>query len=80
MSLLYVARLTIYLDLKSRKILRSGFDLKSRLTSAIGDVANRGFQRAMFPAIRPWTMTLAPTNEAVRYGNHAEKNLCKEKN
>jgi hypothetical protein len=33
----------------------------------------------MFPAIRPWPMTLAPTNEAVRRDNHAEKNLCKEK-
>ncbi len=30
----------------------------------------------MFPAIRPWPMTLAPTNEAVRRDNHAEKNLC----
>ncbi len=36
----------------------------------------------MFPAIRPWPMTLAPTNEAVRHDNHAEKNLClgKKKN
>ncbi len=25
-------------------------------------------------------MTLTPTNEAVRHKNHAEKNLCKEKN
>jgi hypothetical protein len=25
-------------------------------------------------------MTLAPTNEAVRRGNHAEKNFYKEKN
>ncbi len=33
----------------------------------------------MFPAIRPWPMTLAPTNEAVRRDNQAEKNLCKEK-
>ncbi len=30
----------------------------------------------MFAAIRPWPMTLAPTNEAVRRDNHAEKNLC----
>jgi hypothetical protein len=27
----------------------------------------------MFLAIRPWPMTLAPTNEAVRRDNHAEK-------
>ncbi len=33
----------------------------------------------MFPAIMPWPMTLAPTNEAVRRENHAEKNLYKEK-
>ncbi len=34
----------------------------------------------MFPTIMPWPMTLAPTNEAVRRKNHAEKNLDKEKN
>ncbi len=33
----------------------------------------------MFPAIRPWPMTLAPTNEAVRRDNHVEKSLCLEK-
>jgi hypothetical protein len=33
----------------------------------------------MFPAIMPWLMILAPTNEAVRCENHAEKNLYKEK-
>jgi hypothetical protein len=33
----------------------------------------------MFPAILPWPMTLAPTNEAVRCENHAEKNLDKGK-
>ena len=33
----------------------------------------------MFPAIKPWLMTLAPTNEAVRRDNQAEKNLCMEK-
>ncbi len=33
----------------------------------------------MFPAIMPWPMTLAPTNEAVRGENLAEKKLCKEK-
>ncbi len=32
----------------------------------------------MFPAIQPWPMTLAATNEAVRH-NHVEKNLCLEK-
>jgi hypothetical protein len=38
-----VARLTTYLDLESRKILRSGFDFKSNLTSAIGNLANCDF-------------------------------------
>jgi hypothetical protein len=33
----------------------------------------------MFPATMPWPMTLAPTNEAVRRENHAEKNIFKEK-
>jgi hypothetical protein len=33
----------------------------------------------MFPAIMPWPMTLAPTNEAVRCENRAEKNLDTEK-
>ncbi len=36
-----MARLTTYLDLKSLKIWRSGFDFKSNLTSAIGNLANR---------------------------------------
>ncbi len=27
----------------------------------------------------PWAMTLAPTNEAVRHENHAEKNLIRKK-
>jgi hypothetical protein len=36
-----MAHLTTYLDLKSPKILRSSFDLKLNLTSAIGDLANR---------------------------------------
>jgi hypothetical protein len=31
------------LDIKSSKILRSGFDFKSNLTSAIGYLANCGF-------------------------------------
>jgi hypothetical protein len=43
MSLWYVARLPTYLDLKSCKIQRSGFDFKLNLTSAIGDLANHGF-------------------------------------
>jgi hypothetical protein len=29
----------------------------------------------MFPALMPWPMTLAPTNEAVRLENCAKKNL-----
>jgi hypothetical protein len=33
----------------------------------------------MFPAIMPWPMTLAPTNEAIRGENFAQKNLNKEK-
>jgi hypothetical protein len=33
----------------------------------------------MFPAIMPWPMTLAPTNEAVRRKNHAEKTFKKKK-
>ncbi len=27
----------------------------------------------MFPTILPWPMTLAPMNEAISCGNHAEK-------
>jgi hypothetical protein len=38
-----VARLTTYLDLKSREILKSGFNFKSNLTSAIGNLENCGF-------------------------------------
>jgi hypothetical protein len=34
----------------------------------------------MFPAIMPWPMTLAPTNEAVRRGIHAKKNFIRKKN
>jgi hypothetical protein len=33
----------------------------------------------MFPAIMPWPMTLAPTNEAIRRENHAEKTLIQKK-
>jgi hypothetical protein len=33
----------------------------------------------MFPAIMPWPMTLAPTNEAVRRESHVEKNLDTKK-
>jgi hypothetical protein len=32
----------------------------------------------MFPAIMPWPMTLAPTNEAIRHENHAKKLLRKK--
>ena len=32
----------------------------------------------MFPTIMPWPMTLAPTNEAIRRENCAEKNLDME--
>jgi len=74
-----VARLTTYLDIESRKILRSGFDFTSNLTSAIGDLANRDIQQDVFPATMSLPMTLTPTNEAVRHENHAEKNLYKEK-
>jgi hypothetical protein len=38
-----VAHLTTYLDIESRKILRSGFDFTLNLTSAIGGLANCGF-------------------------------------
>ncbi len=34
----------------------------------------------MFPAIMLWPMTLAPTNEAIRNENCAEKNFDTEKN
>jgi hypothetical protein len=33
----------------------------------------------MFPALMPWPMTLAPTNETVRRENHAEKTLIRKK-
>ncbi len=33
----------------------------------------------MFPAVRPWLMTLAPTNEAVRRDNHVKKTLFRKK-
>jgi hypothetical protein len=33
----------------------------------------------MYPARMPWPMTLAPTNEAIRRENCAEKNLDTEK-
>jgi hypothetical protein len=33
----------------------------------------------MFPATMPWPMTLAPTNEAVRHENHAEKTFTRKK-
>ncbi len=68
-----MARLTIYLDLESLEIRRSGFDFKSNLTSAIGNLANCNIVRDMFPATMPWPMTLAPTNEAVRRENYTKK-------
>ncbi len=33
----------------------------------------------MFPAIMPWPMTLAPTNEAIKRENRVEKNLDTKK-
>jgi hypothetical protein len=33
----------------------------------------------MFPAIMPWPMTLAPTNEANRHENHGENNFIQKK-
>jgi hypothetical protein len=33
----------------------------------------------MFPAIMPWPMPLAPTNEAVRREDHVKKNFYKVK-
>jgi hypothetical protein len=33
----------------------------------------------MFPAIMSWPMTLAPTNESVRYENHAGKTFIRKK-
>ncbi len=75
-----MVHLTTYLDLESLEIRRSGFDFKLNLTSAVGNLANQDIQQAMFPARMPWPKTLAPTNEAVRRENHAEKNLYKEKN
>jgi hypothetical protein len=75
-----VARFTTYLDLESLEIRRSGFDFKSNLTSAIGNLANRNIKQDKFLATMPWPMTLAPMNEAVRRENHAKKNLCKENN
>ncbi len=32
----------------------------------------------MFPAIKPWPMTLAPMNEAVRCDNQAEKTFVRK--
>ncbi len=33
----------------------------------------------MIPATMPWPMSLAPTNEAVRRENHAEKKIIRKK-
>ena len=75
-----MARLTTHLGIESLKIQRSGFNFKSHLTSAIGNLANCDIQQDMFPAIMPWSMTLVSRNAAVRRENHAEENLYKEKN
>jgi hypothetical protein len=61
------------LDLKSLEIRRSGFNFKSNLTSAIGDFSNPNVYQDIFPTTIPWPMTLAPTNDAARCKNHAEK-------
>ncbi len=68
------------MNLESLEIQRSGVDFKLNLTSAIGDLANRDIQQDMFPAMMAWPMTLAPTNEAVRHENHAEKPLYEKNN
>ncbi len=39
---------------------------------------NRVIYQDMFPATMPWPMTLAPTNEAVRRENHAEKTFLRK--
>jgi hypothetical protein len=80
MSLWYVVCLNTYLDrvsyLKDTK-----FWFRLQVESYISDWRFSKLQHlAMFPTIMPWPMTLAPTNEAVRRENHAEKNLYKEKN
>ncbi len=75
-----MAHLTTYLDLESLEIQRSSFDFKSNLTSAIGNLANCNILQDMFPATVQWRMTLAPTNEAVRRENHAEKTCIRKKN
>jgi hypothetical protein len=54
------------------------FNCKSN-TSAISDFSELRHLASMFPAIMPWPMTLAPTNEAIRRENCAEKNLDTEK-
>ncbi len=66
-----MARLITYLDLESLEIRRSGFDFKSNLTSAIGNLANRDIEQDMFPTTMPWPMTLlylwgASVNTSVR--------------
>ena len=39
--------------------LSNGFDFKSNLTSAIGDLANCDIYQDMFPALMPWPMTVS---------------------
>jgi hypothetical protein len=64
----------------SFEIRRSGSTLSQILHQQLEILVNRNIQQAMIPAIMPWPMTLAPTNEAVRRENCAEKNLDVEKN
>ncbi len=75
-----MARLTTYLDIESRKILRSGFNFKSNLTSAIGYLVNRGFLASFVSYHKAMAYDTRPTNEAVSVDKQAEKNLCWEKN
>ena len=56
------------------------FNFKLNLTSAISDFSKlRHLGSYMFPAIMPWPMTLAPTNEAIRRKNCAKKTLVRKK-
>jgi hypothetical protein len=75
MSLWYVVHLNTYLDLVSYlEDSKIRFNCKY-LTSVMAILANHDIYQAMFPTIMPWPMTLAPTNEAVRHENCAEKTL-----
>jgi hypothetical protein len=59
--------------------LKIQFYLKSNLTSAISNFSKLGHLAGMFPTIMPWPMTIAPTNEAIRHKNCAEKTLIQKK-